>query len=152
MGCIAGWRRPLERKDRSSRSYPDTGYWKVYGGHEMITTHETVHSRGVPSPGPSLCLSFFVNFFPLGVDCLAFFLFSHCFTIAFVCFPFFLSLAILLRWSSGYSSARRGGVFLLHYSFLALFFAGSLGFSFTTAFCDVFPCISTGKSGLLQRG
>jgi len=77
MGCIAGWRRPLERKDRSSRSYPDTGYWKVYGGHEMITTHETVHSRGVPSPGPSLCLSFFVNFFPLGVDCLAFFFYSR---------------------------------------------------------------------------
>jgi hypothetical protein len=89
MGCIAGWRRPLERKDRSSRSYPDTGYWKVYGGHEMITTHETVHSRGVPSPGPSLCLSFFVNFFPLGVDCLAFFFILALFYYCFCLFSFF---------------------------------------------------------------
>lgn len=111
----------------------------------MITTHETVHSRGVPSLGPSLCL-LFLSIFSFGVNRLAFFDFfsfdfsdSRTVLLLLYLFSRFFFFAVFLRWSNVYSNARRGGVFLLQYSFLALFFVGSLGFSFTIAFLRCFP-------------
>lgn len=93
---------------------------RIYGYHDgyVIVAHGTIHSRGVPSPGPSFSLSalFFSLVLTLWLLIYAFFSF----------FYFCLLQSRGIRRLDEYLLARRGGVFLL--AFFPFITLSSLGY------------------------
>lgn len=104
----------------------------------VVVAHGTVHSRGVPSPGPSFLFSFlsFLHCFLFGVNSLAF---DSCSVLTLI-FTF-ASFYKMDGFDGFYESlsVRRGGVFLLFFFsyFITSICLGTLGLCFFLSFLAV---------------